>query len=206
MALLPTYNDRVKETTVTGGTGPVTLAGPVADYQSWSAVFPDGAQVYYCITDNVSQWEVGQGTFNLGANTISRDTVFQSSNANALVNFSTASKIVFNTIPAYDANNLTRYRSLINFIDMGPAEGFASGSYCVTQGRPFVTQRTWYVNSTMTQKILDLVYVRNNYGAAVQKTWTLYQTDGVTVLAHIVDTINYIGAFESTRSRLYASP
>lgn len=205
MTALPNYGDRVKETSTTAGTGPLGLLGAVVDYQPFSAVYPDLAQVYYCATDQVSQWEVGQGTYSLGGASLSRDTVFSSSNGNALVNFSGAPLIVFNTIPAFDANNLTRYRSLINFIDTGPAEGFISGSYRVSLpiGGPFVKQRTWYTDLTMSQKILDLVYVRTAFGAAIQKTWTLYQTDGVTPLHTVVDTITYSGAFEYTRTRAF---
>lgn len=95
--------DRVKETTTTTGTGTITLAGAVSDYQAFSAI-GNGNQTYYCI-DSGSAWEVGIGTYTLSGNTLSRDTVLSSSNANALVNFGTGAKTVFCTIPAGVALN-----------------------------------------------------------------------------------------------------
>lgn len=80
------YADRVQETTVTTGTGTLTLGGAVVGYQAFATAFVTGQNVYYTITDG-SNWEVGRGTFTTGPNALSRDQVFSSSNAGALVNF-----------------------------------------------------------------------------------------------------------------------
>ena len=91
--------DRVRETTVTTGVGNFTLAGVVAGgYLSFSAGVGVGNQCYYCCTDGVS-FEVGCGTLS-AALTLTRDNVFTSTNANALVNFSAGVKDVFVTLPA----------------------------------------------------------------------------------------------------------
>jgi hypothetical protein len=94
-----TVNDRVQETTTTSGTSTLTLLGAVADFQSFSSGITVGLSTYYCVTDNVSNWEVGIGTV-ASTNTLTRDTVITSSNANALVNFSSGTKYVFCTLPA----------------------------------------------------------------------------------------------------------
>jgi len=96
---VPTYADRVKETTGVTGTGTVTLGGAYSGYQAFASAFADQDTVYYCLTDGTN-WEVGQGTFSVGPNTLSRDTVVASSNANALVNFPGPSTDVFNTYPS----------------------------------------------------------------------------------------------------------
>jgi hypothetical protein len=96
---MPTYGDRVKESTTTTGTGTLTLGGAEVGYQSFSSAFVDQDIVYYCITDGIN-WEVGQGTFTLTGTFLSRDTVVASSNAGALVNFGVGSKDVFCTVPA----------------------------------------------------------------------------------------------------------
>lgn len=101
---MPEYGDRVKETTTTAGTGAVTLAGAVADFQSFGQAFADGAQVAYTITDNVTSWEVGIGIFTAAGPSLSRDTVLSSSNAGLLVNFGAGSKDVFNTLPATEVD------------------------------------------------------------------------------------------------------
>ena len=76
MALV--LKDRVKTTTTTTGTGTVTLGSAAAGYQSFS-VIGDGQQTYYVISD-ATTFEVGQGTFTLSGTTLSRTTVFTSSN------------------------------------------------------------------------------------------------------------------------------
>jgi hypothetical protein len=96
MALI--LKDRVKETTNTTGTGTVTLAGAATGFQSFSAV-GNGNTTYYTITDG-TDWEVGVGTYTASGTTLSRDTVFESSNGNAKVNWGAGPKDVFVTLPA----------------------------------------------------------------------------------------------------------
>ena len=92
--------DRVKETTTTGGTGTVTLAGAVAGFQSFSAI-GNANSTYYTITDGTNNtWEVGIGTYTSSGTTLSRDTVLASSSGGSLVNFAAVEKDVFVTYPA----------------------------------------------------------------------------------------------------------
>ncbi len=92
-------NDRVKETSTTTGTGTITLAGAALGYQTFSAGIGNGNSCYYAIyLSGSSEWEVGIGT--VGTGTLSRDTVLQSSNSDAKVNFSAGTKDVFVTYPA----------------------------------------------------------------------------------------------------------
>ena len=92
--------DRVKETTTTTGTGTVTLAGASSGYQSFAAV-GDGNTTYYTIVDPAGgTWEVGLGTYTASGTTLSRDTVYDSSNSGSLVNFGAGTKDVFVTYPA----------------------------------------------------------------------------------------------------------
>ncbi len=94
------FYDRVRETTSTSGTGTVTLSGAVTGYQSF-AVVGDGNTCYYCIADRAgNNWEVGSGTYTAAGTTLSRDTVFSSSNSNALCNFDSSLKDVYVTQPA----------------------------------------------------------------------------------------------------------
>lgn len=95
--------DRVKETTTSVGTGAITLAGAAGPYQPFS-VIGDGNSTYYAIASQVgTDWEVGYGTYTAAGNTISRDTVLESSNSGALVNFPAGTKDVFITYPAEKA-------------------------------------------------------------------------------------------------------
>jgi len=95
--------DRVKQGTSTTGTGTVTLSGSLTGYQTFS-VIGDGNTTYYTIVDsNDGSWEVGLGTYTASGTTLSRDTVLDSSNAGALVNFAAGTKEVFVTYPAEKA-------------------------------------------------------------------------------------------------------
>ena len=95
-------NDRVKETTTTTGTGTVTLAGAVHDFESFEAGIGDGNVTYYCIfheSDSYDEWEVGVGTYTSSGTTLSR-TAITSSNSDSLVSFTAGTKSVFVTMPA----------------------------------------------------------------------------------------------------------
>jgi hypothetical protein len=97
MALV--LKDRVLETSQTSGTGTLTLAGAVIDFQSFSSAIGNGNTTYYTIADDAdNQWEVGIGT--VGASTLTRDTVLSSSNSGAKVNFGASIKNVFCDYPA----------------------------------------------------------------------------------------------------------
>ncbi len=98
MALV--VKDRVKTTTTTTGTGPITLGAAALGFQSFS-VIGDGNTTYYTITDTVTgAFEVGIGTYTVSGTTLSRTTVLESSNAGSLVNFGAGSKDVFVVYPA----------------------------------------------------------------------------------------------------------
>lgn len=88
--------NRVKETTLTTGTGILSLLGAVSSFQSFGSVLSSGDQTYYTLS-NSTQWEVGVGTY-LG-NSLRRDSVFSSSNSNNFVNLS-GSTNVFIAYPA----------------------------------------------------------------------------------------------------------
>ena len=94
-------------------------------------------------------------------------------------------------------------RDLIHFIDDGPADGFASGSYKeTTYNGVFPTVIDWWEDVTKTQRIVDLTIT---YTGAFPTTevWRMYDTDGVTVLVTLTDTITYNGALEATRTRTW---
>jgi hypothetical protein len=69
--------NRIKETTLTSGTGTITLNGAETSYRAFSSVLSSGDITYYTIV-NVENWEVGIGTYV--PNTLSRDTILSSSN------------------------------------------------------------------------------------------------------------------------------
>lgn len=97
------YADRVKVTSATTGTGTMALGSAMTGFQAFSAVMANGDTCYYTITNGID-WEVGYGTYATAGNTLARTTVISSSNANALVNWTSATQI-FITHPAIITEN-----------------------------------------------------------------------------------------------------
>lgn len=97
MALV--FNDRVFETSTTTGTGAFTLAAAITGYQRFADAMSTSDTCYYFIqavdgNGNPSgAWETGLGTYS-SANTLTRTTVQQSSNADAAVDFAAGTKYV----------------------------------------------------------------------------------------------------------------
>lgn len=101
MSALLNYGNRCKESTTTTGTGDITLAGVASGaFKSISSRVPIGGMFPYCIVGQTgTEWEVGRGTL-LTTTTFERTQVEESSNNDALVNFSAGTKDVFITHPA----------------------------------------------------------------------------------------------------------
>ena len=94
--------DRVKESTVTTGTGNLSLAGAAATFDTFQSYLSNGDTTFYAVvhtSSGVDEWEVGLATWNTG-NTLSRTTVLSGSNGTSAVNLSSGSKDIFMTLPA----------------------------------------------------------------------------------------------------------
>lgn len=78
--------DRVLQTGTANTTVSFTLSGSVTGYQGFSAL-TNGNTTYYAATDGTN-WETGLGTYSSTGPTLTRTTVFQSSNSNTAVTFS----------------------------------------------------------------------------------------------------------------------
>jgi hypothetical protein len=101
--------DRVKQRTLTIGTGVITFSSSLSSFQDFSGVLSDGDVTYYTI-QNTSQFEVGQATYS--GNTLDRDQVFVSSSGSSRIYLNQEAD-VFITYPASKAvfleieNNIT---------------------------------------------------------------------------------------------------
>ena len=93
--------DRVLDSSTSTGTGAFVVSGtPAAGYQTFSSVMSIGDTCYYSIQgQTTSEWEVGLATYS-SVNTLTRTTVYSSSNAGAAVTFSAGTKNVFLTMAA----------------------------------------------------------------------------------------------------------
>jgi hypothetical protein len=105
---MPSFADRIRETTTTTGTGDITLSGTAATRH---ARFQDqhqlGDRIRYCIEgQSGSEYEVGVGVLT-GTTTLTRERVFESSNTDALVDFSAGTKDVYEVADARTAGAAT---------------------------------------------------------------------------------------------------
>ena len=92
------FLDRAKENSSTVGTGPVALGGATSGCVVLSGI-GNGNTTYYTIEEGIT-FEVGKGTYDSSANTLSRDTVFSSSNSDdSKVNL-VGNSTIFVTLPA----------------------------------------------------------------------------------------------------------
>lgn len=103
------HKDRVSDTSNTTGTGTLTLTGTApTGYRAFSAAHTTGATVRYAIVSaDGAQWEVGEGVWTASGATLSRASVFASSNSNALVDFTITPLSVMSTMTATDASGVT---------------------------------------------------------------------------------------------------
>ena len=95
-------NDRVKETTTSTGTGTIQLAGAETGFDTFVAGVGNGKETFYSIFGiSGSEFEVGRGTVtDSSPDTLSRTTIFSSSNSDSAVDFSAGTKIVICCLPA----------------------------------------------------------------------------------------------------------
>jgi hypothetical protein len=92
--------DRVKETTAVTGTGTATLLGAANGFQSFAAIGNGNTTYYAIVNQEDGTWEVGVGTYSTTGPTLTRTTIYESSNAGAAVNFAAGIKDIFCTYPA----------------------------------------------------------------------------------------------------------
>jgi hypothetical protein len=96
--------NRVQETGTANTTVSFTLAGAVSGYQSFATIGNTNT-TYYSATDAAGQWEVGLGTYSTTGPTLTRTTVYASSNSGSAVTFSGVANI-FVTYPSDKSINL----------------------------------------------------------------------------------------------------
>lgn len=111
---MPVSADLARQTTVDTGTGNLALSN-VNGYKPLATAFPAGTtnEFYYYISNrNAAEYERGYGHVTGGS--LVRDTVIESTNANALVNFSAGTKDVMSDIP-FAFQNRAYVSSSVNF-------------------------------------------------------------------------------------------
>ncbi len=135
---MPVSSNLVHQTTTSTGTGNLTLAA-VNGRRSFDTAFGNGGTTnvfdYFISNRDATEWERGTGHMS-SSTTFVRDTVIESSNANAAVSFSAGTKDVTNAVPAQVLNKIIGKNYLHNAgfqIDernQGSSASIADDVYC----------------------------------------------------------------------------
>jgi len=185
MALI--LKDRVKETTSTTGTGAISLAGAVANFQAFSAVLSDADTTYYAIIDVTnSDYEVGLGTYASGGNTLARTTILESSNGGSAVSFGAGTKNVFIAYPAEKSVYLDASDQLVinsTAVTSTPAE------LNILDGVTATTAELNLVDGSSAGTIVNSKAVV--YGASGEVNATTLQIGGTSITATAAE-LNYL--------------
>jgi hypothetical protein len=92
--------NRAKMTTLTTGTGTITLGSPSSGYQSFADAGVINADVVRYVIEDGSNWEIGTGIYTASGTTLTR-SVSESSNSDTAINLS-GSAVVFVSAVASD--------------------------------------------------------------------------------------------------------
>jgi hypothetical protein len=182
MALV--VKNRVQETTSTTGTGTVTLSGTApTGFQTFTNAMTDGDKTYYQIT-NGTDWEIGLGTYASAGNTLARTTVYESSNSNNAVNFTSGSKDVFMVFPAQQISGTIVYDT----IDDLPLSNVQAGAqaFVASTNRLYLNNGTgWYnialVNQTPSISGNQATYILATDGTATVVTLSATDPEGIPI-------------------------
>jgi hypothetical protein len=163
--------DRVKEQTTTVGTGTYSLDGAIAGHRTFVAGVGDGSECYYSVTDG-TDWEVGIGTVTDGApDTLTRDEIYSSSNADAAVNWSAGIKNIFIANPSRNISGLARLyiRNVSNTQD-ATAQTAVSAGVTTTLKLTGTGSNNFLSSNIDTGKLeLDPTYDGNNGGLFIDQ-------------------------------------
>jgi hypothetical protein len=104
------YADLVWETSLSTGTGALTLEGAEDGYRTFAEGVGDGNTCSYTINDGIN-WEAGIGTVVVSGGTtiLQRTTVKKSSNSNAAVNFTAGEKQVYQAFIADEIDDVVTH-------------------------------------------------------------------------------------------------
>lgn len=122
MAPITLLGNRLRQPSITTGTGDVTLASPAVGDFPLSDVYDDDVPLPYTIEARSSSGfveasEVGLGHLEDSGATLVRDTVYRSTNGDALVDFDSPSLTVFVDVSAEALDQIIAHRALVTVVE-----------------------------------------------------------------------------------------
>jgi len=168
--------DRVQQTGTANTTVSFTLSGTVASFQSF-AVIGNTNTTYYAATDASGNWESGLGTYSTTGPTLTRTTIYASSNSGSAVTFSGT----VNVFCTYPSNRAVYEDASGNVSALGTiTSGVWNGSTIpVAYGGTGVTASTGASSVVLRDANQNIVF--NNYVAGFTATAASAGTTVLTV-------------------------
>jgi hypothetical protein len=187
--------NRVQESATANTTVSFTLTGAVAGFQTF-AVIGDTNTTYYSSTDTAGNWEVGLGTYSTSGPTLTRTTIYASSNSGSAETFS-GTVSVFVTYPSGKSVNLdaSGNASALGTVASGTWQGSTIG---VAYGGTGVTTSSG-ANSVMLRDANQNVAV-NRLNQSNTNTTAAGGTTALTAAS------SYIHTLVSTGGQTYTMP
>lgn len=131
--------DRVKQSSITTGTGDLVFSATFPSFQSFAEAIGDGNSTYYAI-ETYSKFEIGIGTYTSSTNSISRDLILASSDNGSKINVDGVST-VFCTYPAQSAFLLNSAGYATSFDNSYGGIKFPDGTIQTTAATTSVSKR-----------------------------------------------------------------
>jgi hypothetical protein len=155
--------DRVQQTGTANTTISFTLSGSVTGFQSFTSGIGNGNTTYYSAFDTSGNWETGLGAYSTTGPTLTRTTIYQSSNSNAAVTFS-GTVNVFVTYPAGKSVNQDVNSNVSNnsFIPGWATTATAAGTTTLTVSSAYYQRFTG--STTQTVVLPDATTVAKGQG------------------------------------------
>lgn len=152
---------RVKETTVTTGTGTYTLAGAVNQFQTFAAAgLANGDECFYYV-EGGSDREVGVGTYSAG--TLARTEIIESSNGDAAVSWGAGTKTIGIAMPGITDLSAANRARLASVLGIGPGRNLLhNGGFQIAQRGPGpFTSATGFVNNDDSYLLDGCIFLAN---------------------------------------------
>lgn len=85
----------------------------------------------------------------------------------------------------------------------GPFASSLSGAYreVLPAASPFPTSIIWWTDNTKTKKIVQKLLTLNANKVPTTIQWSVFATDGTTVIGQVTDVVSYTTIFETSRTR-----
>lgn len=199
--------DRVQDSTTTTGTGTINLTATAPNgFRTFVSAVATGDTVRYMIeSTDKSEWEVGEGVFTDGSpDTLTRVTVYASSNAGALVSFSAGTKKVSLVLTAIDVNKVATRTETVASSATPSINTDVTDVFTITALAAAITSMTTNLTGTPVNGQKLIIRIKDN-GTARAITWgASFANRGATLpTTTVINKTVYVGLMYNSTAAIW---